>query len=201
MSPEVLARAFEPFFTTKEPGRGTGLGLSTIYGFAKQSGGGVSIYSEVGRGTVVNIYLPRIDATPLADRQAYDSQNVSHARRETILVVEDNPDVRPVTVARLQDMGFTTLEADGGPAAIAMLESGAIADLVFSDVVMAGGMSGYDVVRWVRDNRAGLKVLLTSGFVTDIAKGEDATGSNTKVLRKPYNRAELAAALREALDA
>jgi PAS domain S-box-containing protein len=200
MSQEVLARAFEPFFTTKEPGRGTGLGLSTIYGFAKQSGGDVSIYSEVGRGTVVNIYLPRIDATPAPVRHAADLPDVTPARYATILVVEDNPDVRNVTVARLQDLGYATIGADSGPAAVAVLDGGATVDLVFSDVVMAGGMSGYDVVKWVRQNRPDLKVLLTSGFVTEIAKRDDAHVSNTKVLRKPYNRAELAAALREALD-
>jgi PAS domain S-box-containing protein len=200
MSGEVLSRAFEPFFTTKEPGRGTGLGLSTIYGFAKQSGGGVSIYSEVGRGTVVNIYLPRSDAAPTADKHQDTDPDIANAQRVTILVVEDNPDVRDVTVGRLQDMGFLTLVADGGPAAIANLESGTHVDLVFSDVVMAGGMSGYDVVRWVREHRPGLKILLTSGFVAEIAKREDAAGDSPKVLRKPYNRAELAVALRDVLD-
>jgi len=201
MSDEVLARAFEPFFTTKEPGRGTGLGLSSIYGFAKQSGGGVTIYSEVGRGTVVNIYLPRTDAASPAGEHTDRDPGVANARRQTILVVEDNPDVRDVTIARLEDMGFSTVNAGSGPTAIAVLEAGTPVDLVFSDVVMAGGMSGYDVVRWVRDNRPGLRILLTSGFVTEIAKREDAAGDSPKVLRKPYSRAELAVALRDALNA
>jgi PAS domain S-box-containing protein len=201
MSAEVLSRAFEPFFTTKEPGRGTGLGLSTIYGFAKQSGGGVSIYSEVGRGTVVNIYLPRTDAAPPTAKRPHADPDTANARRETILVVEDNPDVRDITVDRLQDMGFLTLVADGGPAAVAILEAGTPVDVVFSDVVMAGGMSGYDVVRWVREHRPELKILLASGFVTEVAKREDAAGDSPKVLRKPYNRADLAVALREVLNA
>jgi PAS domain S-box-containing protein len=200
MAHDVLTRVFEPFFTTKEPGRGTGLGLSTIYGFAKQSGGGVSIYSEVGRGTVVNIYLPRTNADLPVSERGHHEPDLSNARRVAILVVEDNPDVRDVTVARLEEMGFSVMRADSGPAAISLLQSGAAIDLVFSDVVMAGGMSGYDVVRWVRENRPGLKLLLTSGFVTEIAKREDTVGESPKVLRKPYNRAELSAAIREALD-
>ena len=201
MSADLLERAFEPFFTTKEPGRGTGLGLSTIYGFAKQSGGSVSIYSEVGSGTVVNIYLPRTNSGSPVRQQLHDEPEPATARRATILVVEDNPDVRDVTVARLEDMGFATVAAESGPAALAILEKNVAVDLVFSDVVMAGGMSGYDVMQWVRKNRPGLRMLLTSGFVTEIARREDTTGKSPKVLRKPYNRSELAAALREALDA
>ena len=200
MSKATLARAFEPFFTTKEPGQGTGLGLSTIYGFAQQSGGCVTIYSEIGRGTVVNIYLPRADVRRVAGQQVDTGKTSAPGPLGTILVVEDNPDVREATVARLQDMGFTCLQADSGPAAVAILETGAAVDLVFSDVVMAGGMSGYDVVRWVRDHRPGLKVLLTSGFVTEIAQREGVEFESLKILRKPYSRADLAAALRAAVD-
>jgi PAS domain S-box-containing protein len=200
MTKDVLGRAFEPFFTTKEPGQGTGLGLSTIYGFAKQSGGGVSIYSEDGQGTVVNIYLPRAEASPLATETVRIEPGTLSVPCETILVVEDNPEVRDVTVARLRGMGFTTIAADSGPAAVEILEAGTSVDLVFSDVVMAGGMSGYEVARWIREHRPGLKILLTSGFVTEIAKRDDTSGENLKVLRKPYSRGELAAALREALN-
>lgn len=201
MSAEVQARAFEPFFTTKEIGRGTGLGLSTIYGFAKQSGGSVSIYSEVGRGTIVNIYLPRTNAGQAVRQHLVSDRELISPKRATILVVEDNLAVREVTVARLEDMGFATLAAESGHAALAILESKVTIDLVFSDVVMAGGMSGYDVARWLRDNRPALKILLTSGFVAEIAKREDTSGMNIKVLRKPYNRSELADALHEVLDA
>lgn len=200
MSKEVLARAFEPFFTTKEPGRGTGLGLSTIYGFAKQSGGCATIYSEVGRGTVVNIYLPRADRAPSATMPPSSAPETLRASGRTILVVEDNPEVREVTIARLNELGFVVTAAESGPAAVALLEAGTTFDLVFSDVVMAGGMSGFDVAKWIGENKPGLKVLLTSGFVTEFAKRGHMPQASLKVLQKPYGRAELAAALRDVLD-
>lgn len=198
IAPEHLARVFEPYFTTKEAGRGTGLGLSTIYGFAKQSGGHLTIYSEVGRGTSVRLYLPRsADATPSFERSAPLPER---AGGETVLVVEDNPDVRDVTVKRLDMLGYGIVTADSAPAAIALLQSGAHVDLVFSDVVMPGGMSGFDLVKWVRDNRPGMKVLLTSGFTGEIAKnGEREAARDLEILRKPYAIAELARAVREAL--
>lgn len=200
MSKEVLAHAFEPFFTTKEPGRGTGLGLSTIYGFAKQSGGCATIYSEVGRGTVINIYLPRADRVPSASMPPSSAPETLSARGRTILVVEDNPEVREVTIARLNELGFAVTAAESGPAAVALLEAGTTFDLVFSDVVMAGGMSGFDVAKWIEENKPGLKVLLTSGFVTEFAKRGHLPEASLKVLQKPYGRSELAAALRDVLD-
>ena len=145
----------------------------------------VTIYSEIGRGTMVNIYLPRVEAGPPASEHVQSEPEVLLAHRETILVVEDNPDVRDVTVARLQDMGFSTIAAESGPAAVAVLEAGTPVDLVFSDVVMAGGLSGYEVARWIRENRPGLKVLLTSGFVTEIAKRDDTSGENLKCCASP----------------
>jgi CheY-like chemotaxis protein len=201
MPPEVIARALEPFFTTKEPGKGTGLGLATIYGFAQQSGGHVTIVSEVGRGTTVALYLPRKAGEEAAPRlQAMDEEKAPAGARATVLVVEDNPGVRELTVRRLDALGYTVLTAEDGPAAIAVLGSGRTVDLVFSDVVMAGGMSGVDLARWLREKRPEVKILLSSGFA-DIAQDEAAAGLNLKLLRKPYKQAELARALREVLEA
>lgn len=199
MSPEVLARAFEPFYTTK-PGRGTGLGLSTIYGFAKQSGGHLTIYSEDGKGTSVRLYLPRADGSGNAREQQPHALPAEVAAGETVLVVEDNADVRDVTVKRLDTLGYRIVTAENAPAAIAILEKRGDIDLVFSDVVMPGGMSGFDLVRWVRTNRPSIKVLLTSGFTGEIAKSGDADPADVEVLRKPYAIAELARAVREALS-
>lgn len=192
MTQDVLSRAFEPFFTTKEPGRGTGLGLSTIYGFVKQSGGHITIYSEPGLGTTVNLYLPAADGEALASSASTRPEAEARARAETVLVVEDNPDVCDVSMARLQSMGFKVLEASDAQSAISILKSGRQVDLVFSDIVMSGGMSGFDLVRWIDANMSHLKVLLTSGFSPDIARAEDESSvRKLRVLRKPYSRAEL----------
>ncbi len=201
MSKEVLARVFEPFFTTKEPGKGTGLGLSVIYGFVKQSGGHVTVYSEVDRGTTVNLYLPRI-ATE-RERAASPRQPTPATQRtgETILLVEDNPDVRNVTTKRLQNLGYVVVEASSGAQAVEALRSGAAIDLVFSDVVMPGGMSGFDLAHWMQQNARAVPVLLTSGFAEDVARTGEMPAAELEILRKPYTGAELARALRKTLDA
>ena len=197
--PEHLARVFEPYFTTKEAGRGTGLGLSTIYGFAKQSGGHVTIYSEVGKGTSVRLYLPRAASTAVeSERRRAVAETVGEG--ETVLVVEDNPDVREVTAKRLDMLGYRVVTAESGPAAIALLQGEGKIDLVFSDVMMPGGMSGFDLARWVRANRPTIKVLLTSGFTGEIAKNGEVAVDDIEVLRKPYAIAELARAVREAMS-
>jgi signal transduction histidine kinase/CheY-like chemotaxis protein len=199
MPPDVLKRAFEPFFTTKEIGRGTGLGLSTIYGFAHQSGGHASIYSEMGQGTTVNIYLPRAEGDA-KDLFAGQSEAVPLSENdEVIMVVEDNPEVREVTLQRVEGLGYVVEEADSAPSAIQCLQCGNKVDLVFSDIVMAGGQSGYDLGRWIRANRPEIKVLLTSGFAAEMAAGGREGTDEFKVLRKPYDRGELARALKEAL--
>ena len=191
MTREVLARVFEPFFTTKEPGKGTGLGLSVIYGFVKQSGGHVTAYSEVGKGTTVNLYLPRVTAN--AERQAAAKRVTSAAPEigETILLVEDNADVRTVTARRLRNLGYSVIEAGNAAQAIDALESGQRIDLVFSDVVMPGGMSGFELAQWMRSN-ARLRILLTSGFAEDVARAGEAPVSDLDIVRKPYSGAELA---------
>ena len=204
MSGDVQQKAFEPFFTTTEPGKGTGLGLSTIYGFVQQSNGAVTIESELGRGTTVSLYLPQADQeTERADQSAAhtDAPLTLHAR---VLLVEDNPDVRHVTRSQLEALGCVVVEASSGPAAVEILQSGQVFDIVFSDVVMAGGMSGFDVARWVRDSGASRggcrKVLLASGYPDDVLRAQDPNRPEIEILRKPYSRRELADALRRTLE-
>ena len=195
MSPDVIERAFEPFFTTKEPGRGTGLGLSTVYGFAEQSGGHATIESAPGRGTTVNLYLPR--AQEESEAKAGPAEPVPLSENsEVVLVVEDNPEVRELTMQRVEGLGYVVLEAENGAAAIRMLESGEDIQIVLSDIVMAGGVSGYDVALWVREHAPHIKVLLTTGYAAEEARPDAA---DIAILRKPYKRADLAVALRDAL--
>lgn len=195
MAPEVLARAFEPFFTTKEPGQGTGLGLASIYGFARQSQGGVTLESEPGKGTMVSIYLPDLGMAGEAALST-DSPAKAASAPSTILVVEDNPDVREVTIERLEQLGYAVVSSASGPGAVALLSGGMKVDLVFSDVMMAGGMSGHDVASWIEAHRPGLRVLLTSGFAGPAA----ARAEGPRILSKPYSTAELAEAIAGALD-
>jgi CheY-like chemotaxis protein len=198
--PHLIARVFEPFFTTKESGRGTGLGLSTIYGFAKQSGGHLAIYSEVGKGTSVRLYLPRAANAAAAAGDTPLAMPEKAVDGEIVLVVEDNADVREVTVKRLDTLGYRVVTAENGPAALEILKSPQKVDLLFSDVMMPGGMSGFDLVRWVRTNKPAIKTLLTSGFTGEVAKNGNSDLDDVEVLRKPYAIAELAQAVREALN-
>jgi CheY-like chemotaxis protein len=199
MPPDVLARVFEPFFTTKEPGRGTGLGLASIYGFARQSGGLVTIYSEVGKGTTVNLYLPRINLAAERSSAAAHVATTGADRSATVLVVEDNTAVRDITVDRLEGLGYQVVACESGPAAMALLESDARFDLVFSDVVMSGGMSGFELVTWVGVHKPEVKLLLTSGFTEEIARVGVAGQGSPRLLRKPYSTAQLARAIATAI--
>jgi PAS domain S-box-containing protein len=198
MTPEIRERAFEPFFTTKARGHGTGLGLSMVYGFAKQSGGQATIYSEPGHGTTINIYLPRVGEAGIPEEEAEVEPGVKAGRSETILVVEDDDRVRNLTINRLEKLGYRVHEAADGATAIKMIENGLSADLVFSDLVMPGGLNGHDVVRRVRELDPRIKVLLTSGYAEDLARTEDL--GDTKLLRKPYRLGDLREAVKEALS-
>ncbi|MFZ5677556.1 MAG: PAS domain S-box protein [Pseudomonadota bacterium] len=192
MPAEVKDRAFEPFFTTKTRGHGTGLGLSMVYGFAKQSGGHVTIYSELGHGTTINIYLPRADGMVEAEA-ASGHPSATEQRNETILVVEDDDSVRNLTVTRLATLGFKIHESSDGASAIRLLESGLEVDLLFSDLVMPGGLTGYDVARKAKEINTGIRVLLTSGYAEDLLRTENL--GSIKLLRKPYRLADLKSAL------
>jgi PAS domain S-box-containing protein len=200
MTPEVRDRVFEPFFTTKEKGRGTGLGLAMVYGFVKQSGGHVTIYSEVGQGTTVNLYFPRVadgSATTYFDSI---SDNAPAPARETILVVEDDDRVRQLTIKRLKLIGYQVLEASDGPMALEILRRGEAVDLVFSDLIMPGGLSGREVAIRARELIPGIKILLTSGYAEELIHGEHLQREQLKVLRKPYQQSDLVAALRDVLS-
>jgi PAS domain S-box-containing protein len=197
MPPEVRDRAFEPFFTTKEKGRGTGLGLAMVYGFVKQSGGYATIYSEVGHGTTINLYLPRVGASAMEQTASQGTGDTAPKARGVILVVEDDERVRRLTVSRLKMIGYQVVEARDGPEALSVLESGAHVDLVFTDMIMPGGMSGREVVNAARALRPGVKVLLTTGYAEDLARLEELERERLKVLRKPYRQGNLVMALRE----
>ena len=193
MSAEVRDRAFEPFFTTKTRGHGTGLGLSMVYGFAKQSGGHVTIYSETDQGTTINIYLPRASGS-VSDVEITAADAGPEGRRsETILVVEDDDAVRNLTVTRLNTLGFKIHESPDGAGAIKLLESGLKVDLLFSDLVMPGGLSGYDVARRAKEIDPKIRILLTSGYAEDLLRAENL--GSLKLLRKPYRLADLRKAL------
>jgi PAS domain S-box-containing protein len=196
MSPRVQNRAFEPFFTTKPVGKGTGLGLSMVYGFARQSGGYVTIYSEQGFGTTVSLYFPALHETgvpmPEAGKAETDTAAPDHGRR--ILVVEDDPAVRRLSQARLKALGYRTLVASNADEALEVLAKHPDIDLLFSDVVMPGKMTGIDLARMVRKMRADLPILLTSGFS---AGGDNSLiDAEFSLLQKPYRQADLATRLR-----
>jgi len=193
MSQEVIDRAFEPFFTTKPAGEGTGLGLSMVYAFAKQARGHVRIESQPGKGTSVCLYLPRSVDLPVDERDG--GGDVDQSRR--ILVVEDDADVRAVTIARLEEFGYRVYEADCGAAAVKILRGDAPLDLVFTDVVMPGGMSGLDLARRALELRPGIKVVFTSGYASSFHGTSEIMG---ELLQKPYSEAALKRTLRRALE-
>lgn len=198
MAPEVLEHAFEPFFTTKPLGKGTGLGLSMVYGFIKQSGGHIKIYSEPHHGTTVRLYLPRTIAeqsveTPVAPEPM-------RGGTEAILVVEDNAEVRRVVVRQLRSLGYTILEAGDALAALDILRGGPAVDLLFTDVVMPHGISGFDLAHSARAMRPSLKVLFTSGFPSATFSSAPEIAGDVRLLGKPYRKQELARTVRAALE-
>ena len=199
MSTSVRERAFEPFFTTKEMGRGTGLGLSMIYGFAKQSGGLATIDSTPGKGTAVAIYLPRhrVEPTLVVDTDLEGTTLVGAG--QTILAVEDDERVRKLTVMRLTQLGYTVQSARSGAEAIEMLAGGKSVDLLFSDVVMPGGMSGFELRTKVQALYPNMPVLLTSGYAEELSRDASSGEGRLKILNKPYRLADLAAAIDDAL--
>jgi CheY-like chemotaxis protein len=202
MTAEVAARAFEPFYTTKEVGKGSGLGLSMVYGFAKQSNGHVSIYSEVGRGTTVRIYLPRMagKGQKPSDQGSADEASIPRGH-ETILVTEDDPFVRSSVILRIQSLGYTVIAAVNGNDALSKLTANPAIDMLFTDIVMPGGMSGWDLADKAREIRPGLPVVFSSGYSLEMLANEGRTPGKSIILSKPYRKAELAERLREALAA
>lgn len=199
MTAEVLEHIFEPFFTTKDRGRGTGLGLAMVFGFMKQSGGHINVYSEVDVGTTFRLYLPRQHS--VTEVETVESKpELAKGNNETILVVEDDADIRKLVVLTLGTLGYRTIEADNASKALSLLEGGQHIDLVLSDIVMAGKLDGLDLAQIVPKKWPQVKIVLTSGF-PDTKMGEELdTLTNVRLLSKPYRRAELAAVLRSVLD-
>ena len=197
MEPEVLARAFDPFFTTKEEGQGTGLGLSQVFGWVKQSGGHIKIYSEVGHGTTIKLYLPR--AFEEGAVAAAPAEPVPPGGNETILVVEDNANVRKTVVRQLHDLGYRSVEAESGASALKLVAEGLSFDLLLTDVVMPGGMTGYQLADQLRRTRPDTRVLFTSGY-TELARSADQLSRRDSLLSKPYRKQDLGRAVRRALD-
>ena len=201
MTPAVVAKAFDPFFTTKEVGRGTGLGLSQVYGFVKQSGGHVKIYSEVGQGTAVKVYLPRLAGAASEDVDAEDAPDVPLGDgQELVLVVEDEPAVRQFSAEALVELGYRVLEADGAAAALKLIDAHPEIALLFTDVVMPE-VNGRKLADEALKRRPGLKVLFTTGYTRNAVVHNGVLDAGVHLLGKPYTIDELAARIREVLDA
>ncbi|WP_162582944.1 GAF domain-containing protein [Variovorax sp. PBS-H4] len=200
MGEEVIAKAFDPFFTTKEVGKGTGLGLSQVYGFVKQSGGHVKIYSEVGQGTTVKVYLPRAVGLQADEQQADVAADLPRGEsQEVVLVVEDEPAVRQFSVDALTELGYCVLEADGAAAALRQLEAHPEVALMFTDVVMPE-VNGAKLAEEARRRWPGLKVLFTTGYTRNAVVHNGVLDAGVEMIGKPFTLEELAAKMREMLD-
>lgn len=202
MNVDAQRRAFEPFFTTKADSGGTGLGLATVYGFVRQSGGHVTLYSEIGLGSSFGLYFPAVqqaDEIAAGALERRKAETKPRGKGETVLIVEDNPRVRKLSIERLRNLGFETLEAESGDQAYQMLKSGVAVDVVFSDLVMPGTLNGYDLAAKIAEDYPTLKVLLTSGYASDVVTGAMAHGRPFDILHKPYRQSELALRLQALL--
>jgi PAS domain S-box-containing protein len=195
IAPDILGKIFEPFFTTKGMGKGTGLGLSQAYGFARQAGGAITVQSHLGRGTTVTLYLPRSRAA-VSKVRTNEGSPQRRGQGETILVVEDNPDVKTVAVSLLEQLGYRIVSVESARAALDFIEQGGEADLVFTDVMLPGEMDGVALANNLRTERPHLPVLLTSGYAQALTRNQ-----GLPILRKPYRMAALAEAVHAALAA
>ena len=200
MPAEIAERAFEPFFTTKDAGHGTGLGLSMIYGFVKQSEGHVKIYSEVGHGTTVRVYLPRSRAQESVVPDEPPVQEEDPGSLETLLVVEDDADVRELAVNMLQSLGYVAVEAIDAESALAALDRRPEIVLLFTDVVLPGGTNGAELARQARKRRPDLKVLYTSGYTDNAIIHKGVLDEDAEIINKPFRKAALGRKIRGILD-
>jgi CheY-like chemotaxis protein len=200
MSSDVLARAFDPFYTTKEVGKGTGLGLSQVYGFVRQSGGHVKIYSEIGVGTTVKIYLPRYVGKGGEVKRTSGTSVLRGSQREIVMVVEDEDRVRAVSVDALRDLGYAVVEASNPTDALRMLREGQEVHLLFTDVVMPE-MSGRELADLARERLPELKILYTTGYTRNAIVHNGTLDAGTNLLTKPFSIEELASKVRTMLDA
>jgi PAS domain S-box-containing protein len=202
MSQNIIAQVFDPFFTTKPIGEGTGLGLSMVYGFARQSGGQVRVYSEVGQGTTMCLYLPRHNEDSVAEDEAMgspDSQATGDG--ETVLIIDDEPTIRMLVAEVLGEAGYSMIEAADGPAGLRVLESNARIDLLITDVGLPGGMNGRQVANAARRTRPTLKVLFITGYAENALIGGHQLGKDMYIMTKPFEMGGLARRIREILEA
>ena len=200
MGPGVIERAFEPFFTTKETGKGSGLGLSMVYGFVRQSGGYVKIYSEVGRGTTIKLYLPRAAGSDQAVQAPRANEDMPTGNGERILIVEDNPAVQSLVVHMVQTLGYEATAAPDGPSALELLESCPF-DLLLTDVILPRGVGGPTLAREAKKRCPGLRAIYMSGYTQSALLRDNALEPDAILISKPFRKAELARRLREALAA
>jgi CheY-like chemotaxis protein len=200
MDEKTVTQAFEPFFTTKAVGKGTGLGLSQVYGFVKQSNGHVKIYSELDQGTTIKIYLPRLHGQVAETISSGDLPVPEGTREETILVVEDDEDVRFYTVEALRELGYRVLEASDGPSGLRILEREPRVDLLFTDVVLPNNMTGAQVAAKATELRPMIKVLFTTGYARNAIVHHGRLDKGVQLITKPFSFADLAAKVRDVLD-
>jgi CheY-like chemotaxis protein len=200
MTPDVVAHAFDPFFTTKPLGQGTGLGLSMIYGFARQSGGQIRIYTEVGKGTTMCLYLPR-HMGPLAESEGVASERIDHGAGEAVLIVDDEATVRMLVTEVLSESGYNVLEAANAPAAINVIDTYPNIDLLITDVGLPGGMNGRQLAEAVRMRRKELKVLFITGYAENAAVSGGHLEHGMEILTKPFAMTALANKVRKMLEA
>ena len=201
MSKEVAERALEPFYTTKPTGRGTGLGLSMVYGFVKQSKGHLKIYSELGHGTTVKLYLPAAATDEVDSRAAFDQGELPKAKAgEVVLVVEDDSMVLRLALQLLGSLGYQTIEAHDGHEALALLDGAGRVDLLFTDVVLPNGMNGTALARQAQQRRPGLRVLYMSGYTANAIIHHGVLDKGVHLLTKPFRKVELARKVRQVLD-
>jgi CheY-like chemotaxis protein len=197
----VIERAFDPFFTTKPFGQGTGLGLSMVYGFARQSGGHVRIYSEVGAGTTMRIYLPRYGGSAPEEAEQSDLSAAPRPEAgETVLIVDDEPAIRMLVTEVLQDLGYTAIEAADGPSGLKLLQSNVRIDLLISDVGLPGGMNGRQMADAGRQVRPKLKVIFITGYADNAAVGNGHLEAGMHVLTKPFAMEALASRIKAVLE-
>lgn len=198
MAPEVIQRAFDPFYTTKPIGMGTGLGLSMVYGFVRQSGGQARIYSEPGQGTMVCLYLPRHHGAAEEVDALGELTDAPRAEQgETVLVVDDEPTVRMLVTEVLGDLGYTAIEAADGPAGLRVLQSNARIDLLVTDVGLPGGMNGRQVADAARERRPELRVLFITGYAENAVLNHGHLDPGMHVLTKPFALEALASRIKE----
>jgi len=200
MAPDVIAKAFDPFFTTKPIGEGTGLGLSMVYGFARQSGGQVRIYSEVGQGTTMCLYLPRHMGEGASDEELEIRPTIAAGGGEVVLVIDDDPTIRMLVGEVLAESGYAVIEAPDGPAGLKVLDSNARIDLLITDVGLPGGMNGRQVADAARVKRRDLKVLFITGYAENAVIGQTRLANGMFVMTKPFQMDVLAHRIREIIE-